>query len=75
MKVVQRLANHYEDIEVAVVLDKSLISQKLESHKSLVLHRNFDDGVKVLSLDAELNLEIMTQFTDAHKFPLVSEFD
>lgn len=75
MKVAQQLTNTYEDIDVAVVLDKTLLNQKLDHEKALVLFRNFDDGMKILNLEHELNLDIMVQFINSHKFPMVAEFD
>lgn len=39
------------------------------------MFRNFDDGMKILNLTAELNLEIMIYFINAHKYPVISEFD
>ena len=75
MKTVQQPTGQYEDVEIAVVLDKSLLSKNIDHEKALIMFRNFDDGMKILNLTAELNLEIMTQFINAHKYPVISEFD
>jgi hypothetical protein len=72
MKNILNLINQFEDIEIAVLLDKSLLDLKLQSKKSLVLFRKFDDGDKILNLgDGEINFEPTKQFIIGLKFPLV----
>jgi protein disulfide-isomerase A1 len=75
MKSALELTNLFDDLEVAVLLDRKLLDKKLDSEKSLILFRKFDDGDKVLNLEKDFNVEIVKQFINGHKFPIVAEFD
>lgn len=39
------------------------------------MYRSFDDGVKALDLSGGVSSDAIKQFIDAHRYPIVCEFD
>jgi hypothetical protein len=48
----------------------------LTGNLGVVLYRSFDDGHKALDLSSgSISADAIKQFIDAHRYPIVSEFD
>ena len=74
-KIFTSICANYETIPCAFVSDRSFIDIELSGNLGGILYRNFDDGTKAMDLNSGVSQEAVKQFIDAHRYPMVSEFD
>jgi len=75
LKAFNALAAGYDDVSFHYT-DSAEVKQKLgvEQENTFVVLRTFDDGNKMLSAD-ELTTDVMKNFLDAHRYPVVMPFE
>ena len=76
LKGYMSFAAAYDDVSFAHSFDDShKTTFEVTSKYGFVVFRTFDDGHKYLVDDSPLTSDKMKSFFEAHRYPIVSEFD
>lgn len=73
-KIFTSICANYEPIECAFS-ETSVGKVDFSGELGVILYRGFDDGVKAIDFNGKVDAEAIKQFIDAHRFPIISEFD
>ena len=74
-KIFTSICANYETVDCAFTPSKTNTKIELQNNLGVIMYRSFDDGVKALDLTGGVNPEAIKQFIDAHRYPIVCEFD
>ena len=76
MKIFKAFAANFDKVSIYFT-SSDAVKQKysVRTPYAMVLHRKFDDGLKVFGSEKLLNLDILTHFFEAHRYPFVTDIE
>jgi protein disulfide-isomerase A1 len=75
IKVFTSICANFETVDCAFTDSKKNTNIELNGDLGLIVFRSFDDGTKALDLTEGVSSDAVKQFIEAHRYPIVSEFD